>query len=140
MMKTRAVLFLLVSFSATGWLMAQKIKMVPAEPTRVTDGKAMYTAYCAACHGQDGKGNGPAASALRSVPTDLTRLSTHNKGAFPAQSVGRYIKGLDAMAAHGSRDMPVWGPVFWSLNPNDTDLIEFRVIALTNYVKSLQAE
>ena len=34
-----------------------------------------YTNYCAACHGLDGKGNGPMASELKGVPTNLTTLT-----------------------------------------------------------------
>ena len=47
------------------------MKRVPAPYTRASSGKDMYLAYCASCHGKDGKGNGPAASALKSVPNRL---------------------------------------------------------------------
>ncbi|MFQ5915161.1 MAG: c-type cytochrome [Nitrospinota bacterium] len=35
-------------------------------------GKALYTQYCAACHGATGKGDGPGAAALNPKPRDLT--------------------------------------------------------------------
>jgi len=43
--------------------------------TTATSGKQMYINYCASCHGVDGRGNGPAAAALKMPPTDLTVLS-----------------------------------------------------------------
>jgi len=140
-MKRRAAFVLLVSRSVTGLLMAQKIKMVPPTPTSGANGKEMYTNYCASCHGTDGKGNGPAAAALKDAPTDLTRLAASNNGVFPVDSVKSYIKGGDAVAAHGNRDMPVWGVVFKNFqSPNDTAMIDIRVNVLTEYIKSIQAK
>lgn len=141
MMKSRAALVLLVSLSAAGLLMAQKIKIVPVTPTAPGDGKNMYVNYCASCHGTDGKGNGPAATALKDAPTDLTRLAANHKGVFPEDSVKSYIKGTDAVSAHGTRDMPVWGVVFKNFqSPNDTAMIDIRVNVLAEYIKSLQTK
>ena len=43
----------------------RQIKYAPVKPTSPASGQEMYTAYCAVCHGKDGKGNGPAAEALK---------------------------------------------------------------------------
>src|SRR4029077_8719707 len=43
--------------------------------TSPASGKEMFNAYCAVCHGKDGKARAPAASALKKAPADLTRLS-----------------------------------------------------------------
>ncbi len=140
-MKRRAAFVLLVSLGATGLLMAQKIKMVPPTLTAAGDGKDMYVHYCASCHGTDGKGNGPAATALKATPTDLTRLAVNHKGAFPEDAVKSYIKGADAVAAHGTRDMPVWGAIFKNMgSPNDTTMIDIRVNVLAQYIKSMQVK
>jgi mono/diheme cytochrome c family protein len=39
-----------------------------------TIGAAVYRAQCTACHGEEGKGDGPAAAGLTPRPPDLTRL------------------------------------------------------------------
>ncbi len=60
------------------------IKHVPVKPTSAASGQEMYNSYCAVCHGKDGKGNGPAAEALKVPPTDLTSLAKNNGGKYPA--------------------------------------------------------
>src|SRR5690348_11097592 len=95
-----------------------QIKKTAAAMTSPASGREMYTQYCAACHGKDGKGAGPAAPALKTAPTDLTGLSTRNGGSFPETKVVHVIDGSDTVAAHGSRDMPVWGEVFHQMDAN----------------------
>ncbi len=90
---------------------AKAIKHVPIKATSPVSGKDMYTAYCAVCHGADGKGGGPAASALKVPPTDLTLLSKNNGGKYPALKVTSALHGESALPAHGSKEMPVWGAV-----------------------------
>jgi mono/diheme cytochrome c family protein len=111
------------------------VKKAPIKPTPPTDAKKMFDSYCAVCHGNDGTGNGPAAKALTKAPADLTKISARNGGTFPDVRVRRYIEGVDEVAAHGTRDMPMWGTLFRSLNP-DTD--QLRIAALADYLKSMQ--
>ena len=115
------------------------VQKVPPKPTNPASGKAMFIEYCAACHGESGVGNGPAASALKKTPADLTQLSAHNGGKFPEAKVSRFIKGDDVVAAHGSRDMPIWGDVFRSMS-TDNSMLAQRVYNLTKYVESIQAK
>jgi cytochrome c553 len=75
-------------------------------------GRGSYIRYCAACHGDDGKGNGPKASSLTQKPADLTQLAKNNNGTFPAPRVTRILDGSEAIPAHGSAQKPVWGHVF----------------------------
>ncbi len=97
----------------------------------------MYSAYCASCHGVDGKGNGPAASASKIKPTDLTTLTMKNNGMFPTHHVATVIESGGDTTTHGA-EMPVWKPVFLSLDHmNDADSF-LRVKNLTDYVKGLQ--
>jgi len=100
----------------------------------------MFVEYCAACHGPEGTGNGPAAAALKKAPADLTQLAAHAKdGKFPAVHVARYIEGLDEVQAHGTRDMPIWGDVFKGIKHDQTETTQ-RVANLTDYLKSIQAK
>ena len=114
-----------------------EIKRVPPENTSITSGAEMFGTYCAVCHGVDGKGNGPAAPALAKQPPDLTQLSKKNGGKFPTFIVSNVILGDEFIAAHGSRDMPMWGDVFRSKN-RDESAIKLRRHNLTVYVESLQ--
>jgi mono/diheme cytochrome c family protein len=75
----------------------------------VIPGKIEYLSSCAACHGEDGKGNGVLASFLKVPPADLTTLSRRNDGYFPLAAVTEIIDGRTLIAAHGTREMPIWG-------------------------------
>jgi mono/diheme cytochrome c family protein len=98
----------------------------------------MFVSYCAVCHGTSGTGNGPAAVALKTAPADLTKIAARNKGTFPEVRVSRFIEGLDEVAAHGTRDMPIWGGLFRSLSPDNRMAADARVYNLTQYLKSIQ--
>jgi mono/diheme cytochrome c family protein len=115
-----------------------EIKNVPAIYTNPSSGRQMYDAYCASCHGQGGKGNGPAAPALKVAPTDLTQLTAKNGGVFPENHVAQVIKGDSMTAAHGSKDMPVWGPLFLNLAQQDPAKEQLRVRNLTKYIGTMQ--
>jgi len=72
-------------------------------------GRTEYQAHCAACHGIDGKGNGPASDELKTHPADLTMLAKNNNGVFPYKAITEVIDGRKAFKAHGTREMPIWG-------------------------------
>lgn len=114
---------------------AQTIKTGPMKQTVASDGPGMFNAYCASCHGLDGKGSGPAAKALSKAPADLTTIKARNGGTFPAIKIKRYIEGADEIAAHGSRDMPVWSTLFRSMQP---DTVPLRIQALTDFLATIQ--
>src|ERR1700739_5071515 len=81
---------------------AQTIKKVPAPQTPINDGGQMYVAYCAACHGDHGKGDGPAAPAMKSPLPDLTMLASRSGGKFPYNHVYETITGDASLPAHAS--------------------------------------
>jgi len=116
------------------------IQHAPIKATSPASGKEMYTTYCAVCHGTDGKGGGPAASALKLPPTDLTQLSKKNGGKYPALKVTSAIRGEGDVPAHGSKDMPVWGSLFWNMSHGHEGEVQQRVANLTKYIESLQAK
>ena len=96
--------------------------------------------YCATCHGADGKGSGPTAAALRITPPDLTLLTRRARGTFPRPELEAFVAGAGrAIPAHGSGDMPVWGPIFRSLDPSDTR-VKVRIANLVDYLASIQTK
>lgn len=96
--------------------------------------------YCASCHGNDGKGSGPAAPALKKAPPDLTQISKRNNGQFPAFRITHIIDGYEVVAVHGSREMPVWGNYFRDNESRDETMLALRERNLTEYIRSIQQE
>ena len=102
------------------------------------DGAKIFQYHCAACHGADGRGQGPAAAALKNVVPDLTLILKENGGKFPAKRIRDLIAGTAPLAAsHGSRQMPIWGPIFHEIDA-DQDWGEVRLDAITRYLESIQ--
>jgi mono/diheme cytochrome c family protein len=102
------------------------------------EGPDLFRAYCASCHGSDAKGRGPAAAALKTKVPDLTVLAKSNGGQFPSAHVRKVIIGDEVMAAHGSREMPIWGPIFHQIE-SDVDWGNVRVENLVKYLESIQS-
>ena len=135
------------------WALALAVspaRLVPAQETGrknpdlvITSlvGRDLFDFYCASCHGRDGKGGGRAAPALKVPPTDLTTLAERNKGTFPAARVEAVLKGTEKLStpAHGSSDMPVWGPIFQGLDTR-AEVNESRISNLVKYIESIQAK
>ena len=116
----------------------KEIKHVPIKPTSAASGEEMYKNYCAVCHGIDGQGNGPAAEALKVPPTDLTVLSQKNGGKYPSMKVAAIIRGEETLAAHGTKEMPIWGHLFWSMSGGHEAEVQQRVANLNKYIESRQ--
>lgn len=135
MIRTLLIAVVALALSASSSFAQAKVEQGTIKNVNATDAKGMFDSYCAVCHGKGGTGNGPAAKALAKVPADLTKISARNAGKFPDVRVRRYIQGADEVAAHGSRDMPMWGSLFNSLN---RDTAELRVAALADYIKGMQ--
>jgi mono/diheme cytochrome c family protein len=114
--------------------------VIPVNKTNPTDGKQMFTSYCAPCHGADARGHGPAANALKQPPTDLTGLAKANHGKYPDTHVVSVMRFGTDVNAHGSADMPVWGQIFGKMsktNPQESDL---RTTNLSRYLETLQVK
>lgn len=111
-------------------------------------GRIEYEANCVACHGTDGKGQGAYADMLRVAVPDLTGLAQRNGGVFPHHRVYRVIDGRDEVAAHGLRDMPIWGQdyldkaesAFFGYGLSREGFVRSRILALIDYLHRLQAQ
>jgi mono/diheme cytochrome c family protein len=132
---------LFVAFVGGGWALQEPQRpQKDQEPVRLIsslDGHDLFRAYCASCHGADGKGKGPVAPALKVDPPDLTTIARRNLGTFPSSRVRNIIAGDEAIVAHGSREMPVWGPIFHQVE-RDRDYGNVRLQNLTKYLESIQ--
>ncbi|MDP2600559.1 MAG: c-type cytochrome [Deltaproteobacteria bacterium] len=97
-------------------------KLMKAAPELAAKGKEIYGVQCAACHGADGKGDGPAASALNPKPRDFTS-GVWKLGGTPSQVFHTITHGSPgtSMAGFASVSVPDrWALVAYlrSLSPN----------------------
>ena len=100
-------------------------------------GADLFRSYCASCHGREGKGHGPVAPALNAKVPDLTTIAQRHGGVFPEKWVTELIEGPKSVAAHGSREMPIWGPIFRQIE-NDHDYGQVRLKNVSDYLRSIQ--
>ncbi|NNK79728.1 MAG: hypothetical protein HKP40_13570 [Litoreibacter sp.] len=109
-------------------------------------GKPEYDQRCAVCHGAEGAGDGAVGVLFAQSPKDLRTLASDNGGVFPFADVYQAIEGGREIAAHGRTEMPIWGDYLLAealerrnVSPYDAQLVvEARIIALTQYISSLQ--
>jgi mono/diheme cytochrome c family protein len=101
----------------------------------VERGRELYVRHCAACHGVDGRGSGPAAAALRKKPADLTVIQKAGEE-FPLYRVMTFIDGERVVPAHGTREMPIWGKVF--RRAEGEALKQLEIYALAKYLEAIQ--
>ena|ERR1700758_2134972 len=112
----------------------QKVAVPPTDPS---SGAGMYKGYCAACHGADGKGGGPAVEFLKEPPPDLTTMSKRYNEKSIALRVDSVLRLGTKSKAHGTPDMPIWGTLFSSLDRNQ-QAVAMRISNLSQYIQSLQ--
>jgi len=143
MLKSLLLTALAAAFAASAGYAADQSTakvIIPVNKTSPTSGKQMYASYCAPCHGVDGRGHGPAAVALLSAPTDLTVLSKNHHGTFPDTHIVAVLQFGSSVPAHGSAQMPVWGPILSKmakLNPEERQL---RISNLSRYIQTMQVQ
>jgi mono/diheme cytochrome c family protein len=136
------ILILMVLFSGFGSTAFAQDKQIKTEPTKQAaplSGAAMFKDYCAVCHGKDAKGNGPAASEFKQAPANLTTLAKRHGGKFPDMYVEEVLRNGAKAPAHGDAEMPVWGPLFRSMD-SDPAIMYVRISSLVSYIKSLQVK
>jgi len=107
-------------------------------PTYMPTGEQTYKQYCAACHGVDAKGRGPLAPLLKTPPPNLTTLAKRHLGKFPYDYVASVLEFGPGVSAHGSSDMPIWGPIFRHFDNQNERIVRQRIKNLCDYLASLQ--
>jgi mono/diheme cytochrome c family protein len=116
----------------------QPAAVPPALTIASLAGRDTFEAYCAPCHGQSGAGDGPVAASLKAPTADLRRMALGRAGVFPRAETIAFVTGKGRpIAAHGPADMPVWGPTFRALDPNDV-LVKVRIENVVDYLQTLQ--
>ena len=102
-----------------------------------------YEVTCMPCHGIDGRGDGRLAKTLKTQPADLTQIERSNKGKFPSAKIAEIIDGRALVAAHGKREMPVWGDRYNVAIPGENPAmvqkrVRAQIDALIDYLKLIQ--
>ncbi|MEM7522134.1 MAG: cytochrome c [Pseudomonadota bacterium] len=110
------------------------------DPEDPAFGKLLFAQNCAACHGKDGRGNGPAAAALSKKPSNLRELAAQNGGVFDQEDV---MSAIFASPSRKAGNMPAFGDGDLGLliivehdglgTPIPADLL-----ALATYLESIQ--
>jgi len=115
-----------------------------ARPAAAQSGKQDYDAYCAECHGDDGKGNGPTTQTIpmSPPPPDLTILAKKNGGKFPFDEVVEIVDGRKNIPSHERIQMPFLGTTLQQsgkeFTPESDAAVKRRIDAMARYVESLQ--
>ena len=128
----------LVSIHTIAGAQENQIKTTQVKPTSSVSGAQMFKEYCAVCHGPSGKGDGPVATALKVPPPDLTTLAKRHEGKFPADYVSTVLLFGPGTTAHGSPNMPTWGPIFEYMDSHNQSSVQQRIKNLCDYLASLQ--
>jgi mono/diheme cytochrome c family protein len=134
--------------NAVAWLLIANVSFVSNLTQDADIGGPLYRSMCAACHGFTGKGNGPLSGQLKVLPADLTVLAKKNNGVFPIRAVYEIIDGRKMVAAHGTREMPIWGafnsqaiyPINKFIDPAyDPEAVKrTRILEIIEYLNSIQ--
>lgn len=115
-----------------------------AENEQLKVGKEEYMKYCATCHGPSGTGtDGVASHLFTKPPANLTLLAQKNGGKFPMLEVLNIVKGDEPIAAHGTREMPVWGQILGrplSEGMYGKDQSSAEILNIGKYLESIQAK
>ncbi len=144
-MKRVTLFSIILSFTASGLFVLPTLVAAGEDVERVAQ---EFQAYCAPCHGREGRGDGAVGAGLDTKPADLTQIARHNGGIFPSEAIYAKVAGIDTMEAHRSNEMPVWG--FWFVNQEvgeSTSLADakpaqerarHRISAIVAFLKTIQ--
>ena len=92
---------------------------IPRDQTSIERGKNMFKTYCIACHGSEGRGDGPAAAGLNPKPPNLVKMASHHADGDIAWKI-----------ENGRGAMPAW----------KGRLKEKDIWHLTNFIQTLSSQ
>jgi mono/diheme cytochrome c family protein len=149
-------MLVLLATTPAAWSQQRQVKKIMFRAVASVNGKDLFKAYCVYCHGDDGKGHGPEAAVLRVPPADLTTMAARNGGKLESGAVEDKINGwklvprtskeasarVEAMNTGKDAEnvpvMPLFGPLFAKLYPQEVRDRQIRMANLIRYVRSLQ--
>jgi hypothetical protein len=121
------------------FLPAVSASAVAQQAAVVADGRAEYEENCLACHGPEGRGDGPMADILVIAPSDLTEIAQQNDGNFPFWRIYEAIDGREPVEGHATFQMPLLESRFARDQGKPGYLPpHIRILLLVHYVESLQ--
>jgi len=128
------------------WIFLGRALVAEPQPAGLTDaavseGQRLFVRHCSACHGVEGRGDGPAAPALQPPPADLTRIAQRRGGHFPVAEIRASIDGWTVVLAYGRREMPVWGERFGEIVGGGSlgeAVVRSHLQFLIEYLRSIQ--
>lgn len=132
-----AALILTLRLSSAAFA-AQQQQAKPPDLANPKEGATIFKQDCAVCHGASAHGDGPAAKDLKARPPDLTKLAQRHGGTFPNGYVLDILRHGVSAPAHGTIEMPIWGPMFDTMSHDNATESKLRIINLVNYLKSIQ--
>lgn len=106
-------------------------------------GRERFIQYCASCHGVSATGDGRLSEILQKRPADLTKIAARRDGKFPVEEIEQFIDGRRWVAAHGEREMPVWGTRLAQEAPGRSladrePYVKNRLRLIVAYLRSIQ--
>jgi mono/diheme cytochrome c family protein len=129
------------SFGLLFILLLFHIRAAASEAQEANAGAKLFHQYCASCHGEKGKGNGPVAPYLTVQPLDLTAIAERRDGTFPEEQIIRIVAGEENPPGHGTRTMPVWGEQLQDDligGVNKATVARGRIAFLVDYLQAIQ--
>lgn len=109
------------------------IRWVAAAHVEGADGATVYRAYCAACHGPIGRGNGPAVPFLSRTVPDLSTLAERD-GGFQLLHVKMHIVG----GAHSGSDLMLPWKSILEGNYHSAGFADLAALNLAKHIQTLQ--
>jgi mono/diheme cytochrome c family protein len=96
---------LFLALGSSGLAQDKQVKEQPIEHREALSGAGMFKDYCAVCHGKDAKGDGPAVSALKQAPANLTTLARNASAKLSPNNILFTIHPQILFAVHVARSL-----------------------------------
>ncbi len=106
------------------------------KPLTEISGRNLFAENCTVCHGLDGKGGGPLATALNLTPPDLTTLAARGNGEFPSEHVLSILRHGGSETIDGDKTMPAWAKIF--AHECGAAYGQQAILELRSYLKTIQ--